>query len=46
MLADSDYPVGMIALSVGYEDAMYFSRLFKSRKRRVAVEVQENSLKI
>ena len=32
MLADSDYPVGMIALSVGYEDAMYFSRLFKSRK--------------
>lgn len=32
LLAHTDYPISAIARSVGYEDALYFSRLFKNKK--------------
>ena len=34
LLKDTDLPVNDIARSVGYEDPMYFSRLFKQKKKR------------
>lgn len=32
LLTHTDYPVSVIARSVGYEDALYFSRLFRSKR--------------
>lgn len=32
LLANTDYPVSAIARSVGYEDSLYFSRLFREKK--------------
>ncbi len=38
LLAHTDYPVSVVARSVGYEDALYFSRLFKEKKGRTPTE--------
>lgn len=32
LLAHTDHPISVVARSVGYEDALYFSRLFRSKK--------------
>lgn len=41
LLESSDYNMTEIAKIVGYDNPLYFSRVFKKRKRNVSYGVQE-----
>lgn len=41
-LAQTDYPVAVVARSVGYEDPLYFSKLFRQKKGVSPTEYREN----
>lgn len=41
LLKETDLPVSDIARSVGYDDALYFSRLFKQKKKQTPTRYRE-----
>ena len=43
LLKETDLPVSDIARSVGYNDALYFSRLFKQKKGRTPTRYREEN---
>lgn len=43
LLKETHLPIGDIARSVGYDDALYFSRLFKQKKKRTPTEYRKTS---
>ena len=43
LLKKTDLPVSDIARSVGYEDALYFSRLFKQKKGKTPTDYRKNT---
>lgn len=44
LLAETELPVSDIARSVGYEDALYFSRLFKQKKGRTPTQYRREKV--
>ena len=45
LLRETALPISDIARSVGYDDAMYFSRLFKQKKQRTPTEYRKRAEK-
>ena len=45
LLKETSLPINDIARSVGYSDALYFSRLFRQKKNRTPTEYRKNAAK-